>query len=85
MTIQDFLMEQAERLRFDKDDSLPPKAELLRALCVLYEADCSEMRFNELATWLFGASGYYDDEEIKAFCDGVMRGQRAMRDKPAEP
>lgn len=76
MTIKEFLEDAAARLDFEASDNLPPKEEMLGALDALYDADSAEMRLNELLEWAFGASGYCDAEEVRAFCFGVRCGQR---------
>ena len=79
MTIKEFLEDAAARLDYEATDNLPSKAEMLDALNVLYESDCVEMTFDHLAFWCFGASGYVDSEEIRAFCNGVEFARRAAR------
>ena len=66
MTIKEFLEDAASRLDYEATDNLPPKTVLLDALFALYDAD-EEMRLNDLLEWAFGASGYYDENEIRAF------------------
>jgi hypothetical protein len=80
MTIKEFLEDAAARLDFEASDNLPPKAVLLDALFALYDAD-EEMRLNDLLEWAFGASGYYEENEIRAFCYGVDRGRKTAEAK----
>ena len=79
MTVKEFLEEAAAKLDFENPDNLPPKTELVANISALYEADTVKMRFDDLVAWAFGASGYMDAEEIRAFCFGVDCGRRAAK------
>ncbi len=85
MTVSQWIKEAAAHLDFENPENLPSKAELLEAIDALYEADTVEMRFDDLVAWCFGASGYVDAEEIRAFCNGVRYGQRAAKLRADEP